>query len=69
MCREGFRENFGLAAGKGIYEGRVKVMYQEPPERFRMPVNARHTSWLTYLAPLQHIVRSRIGFDCLHYLP
>ena len=31
----------GVAAVKGTYEGRVEILDQKPPERFRMRVNVR----------------------------
>lgn len=30
----------GIAAVKGTYEGRIEILDQKPPERFRMRVNA-----------------------------
>jgi len=34
----------GVAAVKGTYEGRVEILDQKPPERFRMKVNVRGKS-------------------------
>ena len=31
----------GVAAVKGTYQGRVEILDQKPPERFRMRVNAQ----------------------------